>query len=250
VENQIMPARRTVPGKGSPRHILVIDVGGTHVKFRVDARGEIGEFISGPKMTPARMVREVRQLAAGRSYDAVSIGYPGLVFHGRIGAEPHNLGGGWVGYNWVKAFGKPVRIINDAAMQAIGSYEGGRMLFLGLGTGLGATLVIDGSVEPTEIAHMPYKRGRTFEDYLGEAGRERRGNRKWRKSVEDVVASLSAAFEPDYVVLGGGNAARLKNLPRGARLGDNRNAFIGGVRLWRQAEARPAAARRGQRRRR
>ncbi|MFZ0009905.1 MAG: ROK family protein [Steroidobacteraceae bacterium] len=245
-----MPARRTVPGKVSPRHILVIDVGGTHIKFRVDARGEIGEFISGPKMTPARMVREVRELAAGRSYDAVSIGYPGLVFHGRIAAEPHNLGGGWVGYDWVKAFGKPVRVINDAAMQAIGSYEGGRMLFLGLGTGLGATLVIDGGIEPTEIAHMPYKRGRTFEDYLGEAGRERRGNRKWRKSVEDVVASLSAAFEPDYVVLGGGNAVRLKNLPRGARLGDNRNAFVGGVRMWRQAEARPAAARRGQRRRR
>jgi polyphosphate glucokinase len=228
-----MPARRTVPGKASPRHILVIDVGGTHIKFRIDARGEIREFCSGPGMTPARMVRKVRQLAAGLGFDAVSIGYPGLVFRGRIAAEPHNLGSGWVGYNWRRAFGKPVRVINDAAMQAIGSYTGGRMLFLGLGTGLGATLIIDGNVEPTEIAHMHYRHGRTFEDYLGEAGRERRGNRKWRRSVRDVVKSLAAAFEPDYVVLGGGNAARLKKLPPGARRGDNRNAFIGGVRLWR-----------------
>jgi polyphosphate glucokinase len=245
-----MPARRTARGRALPRHVLVIDVGGTHIKFRLDARGEIGEFLSGPKMTPARMVRKVRRLAAGLSYDAVSMGYPGLVFRGRIAAEPHNLGGGWVRYDWAKAFGKPVRVINDAAMQAIGSYEGGRMLFLGLGTGLGATLIIDGSVEPTEIAHMPYKHGRTFEDYLGEAGRERRGTRKWRRSVADVVASLSAAFEPDYVVLGGGNAVRLKKLPRGARLGDNLNAFIGGVRLWRQAEAQPVATRPARRRRR
>jgi predicted NBD/HSP70 family sugar kinase len=244
-----MPARRTARGRAFPRHILVIDVGGTHVKFRRDARGEIREFCSGPDMTPARMLRKLRQLAPGLSYDAVSIGYPGLVFRGRIAAEPHNLGGGWVGYDWVKAFGKPVRVINDAALQAIGSYEGGRMLFLGLGTGLGATLIIDGSVEPTEIAHMHYKRGHTFEDYVGEAARERRGNRKWRKAVEQVVASLSAAFEPDYVVLGGGNAKRLKKLPRGARLGDNRNAFIGGVRLWRQAWAQPVAARPGKRRR-
>jgi polyphosphate glucokinase len=240
-----MPARRPAPGRASPRHILVIDVGGTHVKFRIDARGEIREFCSGPDMTPARMVRKVRRLASGLSYDAVSIGYPGLVFRGRIATEPHNLGRGWVGYDWLKAFGKPVRIVNDAAMQAIGSYAGGRMLFLGLGTGLGATLIFDGRVEPTEIAHMHYRHDRTFEDYLGEAGRERRGNRKWRKSVADVVASLSAAFEPDYVVLGGGNARRLKKLPRGARLGDNRNAFTGGVRIWRQPWAEPAAARRG-----
>jgi polyphosphate glucokinase len=240
-----MPARRTARGRAFPRHILVIDVGGTHVKFRIDARGKIREFTSGLEMTPKRMVRQVRELAAGLRYDAVSIGYPGLVFRGRIAAEPHNLGRGWVGYDWLRAFGKPVRVVNDAAMQAIGSYQGGRMLFLGLGTGLGATLIIDGSVEPTEIAHMHYRRGRTFEDYVGEAARERRGNRKWRKSVAEVVASLSAAFEPDYVVLGGGNAARLKRLPRGARRGDNRNAFIGGLRLWRQPWAQSAAARRG-----
>jgi polyphosphate glucokinase len=239
-----MPARRTASGRALPHHVLVIDVGGTHIKFRIDARGEIREFRSGPDMTPGRMVRKVRQLAAGLAFDAVSIGYPGPVFHGRIAAEPHNLGRGWVRYDWPKAFGKPVRIVNDAAMQAIGSYSGGRMLFLGLGTGLGAALIIDGSVQATEIAHMHYRHGHTFEDYLGEAGRERRGNRKWRKSVADVVASLAAVFEPDYVVLGGGNAERLKKLPRGARLGDNRNAFIGGVRLWRQPWAEPAAARR------
>ena len=244
-----MPARRTGPGKAFPRHILALDVGGTHVKFRIDARGAIRAFPSGPKMTPARMVHKVRALAAGLTYDAVSIGYPGLVFRGRIAAEPHNLGGGWVGYDFRKAFGKPVRVTNDAAMQAIGSYAGGRMLFLGLGTGLGATLIIDGIIEPTEIAHMHYRHGRTFEDYLGEAGRERRGNRKWRKSVEDVVASLSAAFEPDYVVLGGGNAVRLKKLPPGARLGDNRNAFIGGVRLWRQPGAELGVGRPRRRRR-
>jgi polyphosphate glucokinase len=240
-----MPARRTAPRKAVPRHVLVLDVGGTHVKFRIDARGEIREFSSGPAMTPARMVRKVRALAAGLAFDAVSIGYPGLVFRGRIAAEPHNLGGGWVGFNWRKAFGKPVRVINDAAMQAIGSYEGGRMLFLGLGTGLGAALIIDGSVEPTEVAHMHYRHGRTFEDYLGEAGRKRRGNHKWRKSVNEVVADLATAFEPDYVVLGGGNAARLRKLPPRARLGDNRKAFIGGVRLWREPWAEPAGARRG-----
>lgn len=239
-----MPARRTAPGKAFPRHVLVIDVGGTHIKFRIDARGEIREFRSGPHMTPGHMVRKVRQLASGLAYDAVAMGYPGPVFHGRIAAEPHNLGSGWVRYNWQKAFGKPVRIVNDAALQAIGSYGGERMLFLGLGTGLGAALIIDGIVQATEIAHMHYRHGHTFEDYLGEAGRERRGNHKWRKSVADVVASLSAVFEPDYVVLGGGNAERLKKLPRGARLGDNRNAFIGGVSLWRQPWAGPAAARR------
>lgn len=240
-----MPARRTTRARAFPRHILVLDVGGTHIKFRIDARGEIREFPSGPEMTPARMVRKVRQLAPGLRYDAVSIGYPGLVFRGRIAAEPHNLGTGWVGYDWRKAFGKPVRIINDAAMQAIGSYAGGRMLFLGLGTGLGVALIIDGLVEATEIAHMHYRHGRTFEDYLGEAARERRGNRKWRKSVADVVTSFSAVFEPDYIVLGGGNATRLKKLPRGARLGDNHNAFIGGVRIWRKAWEQPAAARGG-----
>ena len=151
-----------------------------------------------------------------------------------VAAEPHNLGKGWVGYDFARALGKPVRIINDAAMQAIGSYTGGRMLFLGLGTGLGATLIIDRVVEPTELGHMPYKRGLTFEDYVGERGRERLGNKRWRKAVIEVIADLKTAFEADYVVLGGGNAVRMKKLPPHVRLGDNRNAFLGGLRLWHQ----------------
>jgi predicted NBD/HSP70 family sugar kinase len=227
-----MPRNRTVSGRRAPRRILVIDVGGTHVKFRINGRGRIDQFSSGPKLGPERMVRKVLKRLAGVPYDAVSIGYPGLVFHGRIAGEPHNLGTGWTGFDFAAAFAKPVRIVNDAAMQAIGSYRGGRMLFLGLGTGLGASLIIDGVVEPTEIGHMPWRRGRTYEDYLGERGRRRLGTRAWRKAVAEVVAELCTALEADYVVLGGGNAARLKKLPKGARRGDNRNAFLGGVRLW------------------
>jgi polyphosphate glucokinase len=218
----------------TPQHILVIDVGGTHVKFRIGARGASEEFVSGPAMTPARMVRQIRKRLGDARYDAVSIGYPGLVVHGKIAAEPHNLGKGWRRFDFARALGKPVRIINDAAMQAIGSYTGGRMLFLGLGTGLGATLIMDGVVEPTEIGHMPYKKGLTFEDYVGERGLKRRGKRKWRKAVKQVIADLEAALEVDYIVLGGGNASRLKKLPRGVRLGDNHNAILGGLRLWRQ----------------
>lgn len=232
-----MPGNRTAPGRRAPPRILVIDVGGTHIKFRVGGRGRIFKFPSGPRLGPGRMSRKILKRARGLDYDAVSIGYPGLVFHGRIAAEPHNLGKGWMGFDFAAAFGKPVRIVNDAAMQAIGSYRGGRMLFLGLGTGLGMTLIIDGVVEPTEIGHMPYRKGRTFEDFLGERGRRRLGTRKWRRAVADVVAHLEGALEPDYVVLGGGNAARLKKLPPGARRGDNRNAFIGGVRLWQQRGA-------------
>jgi polyphosphate glucokinase len=229
-----MRAKRKRSGSSAARHILVIDVGGSHVKLRVGARGTIQKFDSGPAMVPARMTREVRRLTRDIPYDAVSLGYPGLVFRGRIAGEPHNLGKGWVGYNFARALAKPVRIINDAAMQAIGSYSGGRMLFLGLGTGLGATLIIDRVVEPTEVGHMPYKRGLTFEDYVGERGRERLGNRRWRKAVTEVIADLKAAFEADYVVLGGGNAVRMKKLPPHVRLGDNRNAFLGGLRLWHQ----------------
>jgi ROK family len=222
----------------TPRRILVIDVGGTHVKFRVGARSTELKFASGPKLTPATMLRELKRLAPRLSYDAVSIGYPGVVFRDRIAAEPHNLGKGWVGYDFARALGKPVRIVNDAAMQAIGSYAGGRMLFLGLGTGLGVTLIIDGIIEPTELGHVSYRKGLSYEDYLGERGRRLRGNRKWRQSVHEVVEQLRRAFEVEYVVLGGGNAARLKRLPAGARLGDNRNAFIGGLRLWRQRGGR------------
>lgn len=233
-----MPAARTVPGRRTPRRILVIDIGGTHVKFRIAPRGATGKFPSGPTLGPQRMVRKVLKRLPAGAFDAVSIGYPGLVYRGSIAGEPHNLAPGWVGFDLAAALGAPVRIVNDAAMQAIGSYRGGRMLFLGLGTGLGATLIVDGVVEPTEIGHMPYRRGRSFEDYLGERGRRRLGTRRWRKAVADVVRQLSAALEPDYVILGGGNAARITELPRGVRRGTNRNAFTGGVRLWRQARAR------------
>jgi polyphosphate glucokinase len=226
------PKRRAAPKPPAPAHILVVDVGGSHVKLRLGPRGRIRKFASGPGTTAADMVRRVRKLVGDLRYEAVSIGYPGLVLRGRIAAEPFNLGEGWVGYDFHKAFGRPVRVINDATMQALGSYEGGRMLFLGLGTGLGATLILDGALEPMEIAHMPYKHGRSFEDYVGERGRERLGNKKWRKAVADVAARLKEVLEADYVVLGGGNAVRLKELPEGARLGDNLNAFKGGLRLW------------------
>jgi predicted NBD/HSP70 family sugar kinase len=235
-ENPPMRAKRKGPAR--VRRVLVVDVGGTHVKFRVAAHGAVEEFRSGRRMTPARMMRQLRKLTPGLHFDAVSIGYPGVVFHGKIAGEPHNLGRGWVGYDFARAFGKPVRVINDAAMQAIGSYRGGRMLFLGLGTGLGATLIIDGVVEPTEVGHMPYKDGHTYEDYVGERGRRRRGNRKWCKAVREVIDALKAAFEADYVVLGGGNAARLKKLPPGVQRGNNRNAFVGGLRIWRQRAGR------------
>lgn len=231
-DNPRMPTKANTAEWTIPRRILVIDVGGSHIKFRVGPRGKIAKFVSGPGMTAAAMVKGVAALAPRSSYDAVSIGYPGLVIHGKIAAEPYNLGHGWVHFDFGKAFGAPVRVINDAAMQAIGSYRGGRMLFLGLGTGLGATLILDGMVEPMEIGHLPYKRGRSFEDYVGERGRCKLGTRKWRKTVREVVEQLSRALEVDYVVLGGGNLRRLRSLPRNARPGDNRNAFTGGLRIW------------------
>jgi polyphosphate glucokinase len=215
-----------------PRRVLVIDIGGSHVKFRLGPRGRVQRFDSGPDLTPAQVVSGVASVVPQTAYDAVSVGYPGVVMHGRIVAEPHNLGKGWVHFDFAKAFGKPVRLINDAALQAIGSYRGGRMLFLGLGTGLGATLMIEGYVEPMEIGHMPYKRRRTYEDYVGERGRLRLGTRKWRKVVREVVDQLCAALEVDYVIVGGGNARRLKKLGPNEQLGDNDNAFVGGLRLW------------------
>jgi polyphosphate glucokinase len=248
-----MPAAKKGQRAPDRRYILVIDVGGTHVKFRIGEHGAMQELKSGPKMTPARMTRALRKRLGEARYDAVSIGYPGLVYHGRIAADPHNLGKGWLGFDFAAALGRPVRVINDAAMQAIGSYRGGRMLFLGLGTGLGATLIIDGVVEPTEVGHMPYKHGRTFEAYVGERGRKRLGNHRWRKAVRRVIKDLDAAFEPDYIVLGGGNAKRLEKLPRGVRLGGNLHAFAGGLRLWDPDSGvmtSPAAAVRQARRRR
>jgi polyphosphate glucokinase len=211
--------------------ILVIDIGGTNVKMLASGQREPRKFPSGPTMTPREMAAGVKQAVQGWKYDAVSIGYPGPVRDGRPTSEPHNLAKGWVAFNYRAAFGLPVKIINDAAMQALGSYEGGRMLFLGLGTGLGSTLIADGVVMPMELGHLPYKKG-TFEDYVGIRGLERRGKKKWRGAVEDVVARLVAALEPDSVVLGGGNVKKLKALPPLCRAGVNANAFLGGFRLW------------------
>jgi len=190
------------------------------------------EFVSGPHLSAKEVVKQVKDLTADWSYDLISIGYPGPVVHNRPLAEPHNLGRGWVGFNFAKAFGRPTRVVNDALMQALGSYEGGRMLFLGLGTGLGSAMIVDGLLEPMELGHLPYHKGRTFEDCAGAAGLERYGKKKWRRKVVDIVEHFVAALEPDYVVLGGGNAAKLGRLPRKARLGDNANAFKGGFRLW------------------
>jgi len=219
--------------------ILVLDIGGTHVKLLATGQKKDTEFASGSGLTPKKMVARVKKLAEGWNYEAVSIGYPGPVVHHHVLAEPAHLGPGWVGFNFRKAFRRPVKIVNDAAMQALGSYEGGRMLFLGLGTGLGSAFVVDGILEPLELAHLPYKKGRTYEDYAGLAGLERMGKKKWRSSVADVVEKLQAALLPDYVVLGGGNARLLKKLPPGARLGANANAFRGGFRLWKPPNSRP-----------
>ena len=214
--------------------ILVIDVGGTHVKARVTGQREERRIVSGPNMTAARMVRDVKRLIKDWKYDVVSIGYPGAVIRGRPLHEPYNLGGGWVRFDFAKAFGRPVKMINDAAMQALGSYKGGCMLFLGFGAGLGSAMIVDGILEPMELAHLPYRRGRTYEDYIGLAGLERLGKKKWRRHVFAVTEQLKSALEADYVVLGGGNARLLKRLPKGARQGDNANSFKGGVRLWKQ----------------
>jgi polyphosphate glucokinase len=225
-------------------NVLVVDVGGTHVKILATGQDESRRFPSGPTLTAEQMVAGVKDLAGEWAYDVVSIGYPGPVLQGRPVAEPRNLGPGWVGFDYQAAFGRPVKLVNDAAMQALGSYQGGKMLFLGLGTGLGSTLVVDGIVEPMELGHLPYRKG-TYEDYVGVRGLEQRGKKKWRLYVADVVARLTAALEPDDVVLGGGNIKKLKHLPPGCRAGDNANAFLGGFRLWEQAkhhEASTAAA--------
>ncbi len=211
--------------------ILVVDIGGTNVKMLASGQREPRKFPSGPTLTPREMAAGVKQAVQGWTYDAVSIGYPGPVRDGRPASEPHNLGKGWVAFNYRAAFGLPVKIINDAAMQALGSYEGGRMLFLGLGTGLGSTLIADGVVMPMELGHLPYRKG-TFEDYVGIRGLQKRGKKKWRSAVEDAVARLVAALQPDSVVLGGGNVKKLKALPPLCRAGVNANAFRGGFRLW------------------
>jgi predicted NBD/HSP70 family sugar kinase len=222
---------KIVKKSGSPK-VLVIDVGGTNVKMLATGQKEPTKFPSGPKMTASLMVKEVKAATKGWDYDRISLGYPGPIINGRPLREPHNLGGGWMKFNFNKAFDCPVKVINDASMQALGSYEGGRMLFLGLGTGLGSAMIVDGVLQPMELAHLLYKKGRTYEDYLGLRGLERLGKKKWRKHVAEVVELLKAALDADYVVIGGGNSKKLKTLPDGARLGDNANAFRGGFRLW------------------
>jgi polyphosphate glucokinase len=224
IEKKIVPEREQV--------VLGIDIGGSHVKVMTSTGGEERKAESGSKMTAADMVAAVKKLTDGWHYDVIGMGYPGPVLHNRPLVEPANLGPHWVGFDFQGRFGAPVKIVNDAMMQAIGSYEGGRMLFLGLGTGLGAAMIVDNVAQPMELAHLPYKKGKSFEDYVGERGLEKRGKKKWRKSVFDVVDRLRAAMQPDYVVIGGGNVENLDELPEDCRRGDNTLAFKGGFRLW------------------
>jgi len=211
--------------------VLVVDIGGTHVKVLASGLTESRQFESGSALRPRQMVARIQKAVEGWTFDVVSLGYPGPVLRNRPVAEPYNLGRGWVGFDFETAFGHPVKVVNDAAMQALGSYQGGKMLFLGLGTGLGAAMIVDGIIEPMELGHLPYRK-RTYEDYVGRRGLERAGKRKWRRHVADAVARLVAALEPDDVVLGGGNVKLLGKLPPGCRTGENANAFVGGFRLW------------------
>jgi polyphosphate glucokinase len=216
--------------------VLVIDIGGTKVKLLATGQDTPRKFPSGPDLTPAQMVAGVVQTAAGWDYEAVSVGYPGPVLRGRPVSDPVNLGPRWVGFDFDAAFGRPVKLVNDAVMQALGSYEGGHMLFLGLGTGLGSALVYDGVLAPLEIAHMPYRKGRTYEDYLGLRGYRRMGRKRWQGHVETVVALLKHGLQVDYAVLGGGQTKKLKGLPPDTRLGNNANAITGGLRLWNESQ--------------
>jgi polyphosphate glucokinase len=222
--------KTTQTGK-SPR-VLVIDVGGTNIKLMTKGEKQPLKIPSGPTMTPSKMVRLVKEAVRDWKFDRVAMGLPAPIINGHPLREPHNLGGGWVGFNFRKGFGCPVKIINDAAMQALGSYQGGRMLFLGLGTGLGSAMIVDGTLQPMELAHLVYKNGKTYEDYLGLRGLERSGKKKWSRHVAKIAKKLRTALEADYVVLGGGNSKKLKKLPPGTRLGSNENAFLGGLRIW------------------
>ncbi len=212
--------------------ILVIDVGGSHVKCHLGRRSKPARFSSGPTLTPEQMVKKVLKITRGWRYEVVSIGYPGVVRRGAIAAEPHNLGPGWVGFDFRAAFRRPVKLINDAAMQALGAYTGGSMLFLGLGTGLGTTLIVDNVIAAMELSHLPYRNGQNYEDYVGARARKRRGNKLWRGDVERALEDLRQALLPEYVVLGGGNVAHLRRLPAQTRRGGNADAFAGGLRLW------------------
>jgi predicted NBD/HSP70 family sugar kinase len=224
----------------SRQNILVIDVGGTNLKVIDSNHAEPVKIPSGETMSASKMVTDIRDVAKDWNYTHVSIGYPGPVRHGRALAEPHNLAPGWMAMDFEKEFGVPVRMINDAAMQALGSYEGGRMLFLGLGTGLGSALIVEGVLQPMELAHLPYRKEKTYEDYVGLRGLTRLGKEKWREHVAIVIDQLRHALVVDYVVLGGGNAKFLKELPDGVRMGANSNAFTGGFRMWNEYQQKGA----------
>lgn len=219
------------PAEPAAPAVLAVDVGGSHVKMLVNGEHERRRFVSGPELTPGEMVSGVLERTEDWAYTVVSVGVPAQVRANRVVHEPANLGSGWVGFNYESALGRPTKIVNDAAMQALGSYQGGRMLFLGLGTGLGSTMIVDGTLEPMELGHLPFRKA-TYEDYVGERGRKRRGRKRWQKSVRETIELLFAALEPDYVILGGGNARRLDQLPPNVRLGHNEDAFLGGFRLW------------------
>lgn len=219
-------------GAGDAKAVLAIDVGGSHVKARISTGGDKRKVESGPDMTAEKMVEAVSRMVSDWHYDVISIGFPGPVEKQRPAADPFNLGGGWKDFDFARAFGKPVKLVNDATMQAIGSYTGGRMLFLGLGTGLGSAMIVENVCIPMEVAHLPYKKHASFEDFVGERGLKRRGKKKWRKSVSKIVEKLQAAFLPHYIVIGGGNVDKLKKLPPNSRRGDNEDAFGGGFRLW------------------
>jgi polyphosphate glucokinase len=216
--------------------ILVIDVGGTSIKMGLSERDGRLKVPSGPELTAAKMAAAVRTATETWKYDVISMGYPGPVVQGKPAEEPKNLGSGWVGFDYEQALGKPVRIVNDAAMQALGSYRGGRMLFLGLGTGLGSALVVEGVLQPLELAHLPYRNGRTFEDYMGVRGYKRLGRKRWQRHVEKAIVQLKHGLQADYVSLGGGQTKLLSALPLGVRLGNNADAIVGGFRLWSQPE--------------
>ena len=252
-ENTSLKSKATIPrvrADGAPelsvKSVLVIDVGGNSVKILATGQTEARAFQSGPTLTPRQMVSGVKKLAADWKYDVVSIGYPGPVVAGRPIAEPPNLGNGWVGFDFARSFGRPVKLVNDAAMQALGSYRGGKMLFLGLGTGLGTAMIVEGVVAPMEVGHLPYKKA-TYEKYVGLVAMKRDGKKKWRRHVADVVERLIAALQPDDTVIGGGNVKKLKVLPPRCRRGANANAFSGGFRLWEEcgfSALSPARARR------
>jgi polyphosphate glucokinase len=225
-------SERQYPVEPRAPAVLAVDVGGSHVKVLLNGLDERRRFVSGRKLTGKQMVDGVLELTGDWSYTQVSVGVPAPVVDGRVVHDPVNLGKGWAGLDYEKAFGKPTKLVNDAAMQAFGSYEGGRMLFLGLGTGLGSTMILEGTIAPMELGHLPFRKA-TFEDYVGERGRERLGHKRWRKAVVDTIERLTAGLLPDYVVIGGGNAERLGDaLPANCRLGHNEAAFLGGFRLW------------------